>query len=243
MSANDYAQAMASDLLQNQKSRWLESFCQRAMLLRTYSAKNVARILEQMPNATMVAGRKYFSERGLEILPTAAPMKIWAPVSEGPSNKFAVVDVYDISQTTAGRRKYLPKVVPEQDRLRKIYTLAQSSGIKVYTTSLPKGQGKKRQGLDLFLQQGLSSDTMAQLIVQEMLSLAYKKENPSSMEEVRMGVSVTASYCIMVAMGAKVPAIPSRYHCYMCGGNGLLINLESACRLAKRVLQKIRKIA
>ena len=74
-----------------------------------YSMLNTLRIFSQRPNATYVAGRKQWREKGRIIKPGEVPMILYAPKFEWEEVKgrkvkvlkdWNVIEVFDISQTT-----------------------------------------------------------------------------------------------------------------------------------------------
>ena len=68
--------------------------------LSEYSIKNQQLILQQCPQASLLAGRKEWQELGFTIAPDAKPITIWAPVENSGKKAISWVQVlvYDVSQ-------------------------------------------------------------------------------------------------------------------------------------------------
>lgn len=114
------------------------------------SAKNCAFILQQLPTATCVGGRRQWFWAKRQVVPEAQPLKIWAPIIEnGIVKHFIEVEVFDISQTEKiSLWKALKNIVrePGDDDIdegqaitdKKAREKARESAIKALSVSLKK---------------------------------------------------------------------------------------------------------
>ena len=234
-----YFAAMSKDIAENQASVWLEKFCQRAMLMQSYSVKNVARILAQNPQATHVAGEQQYKEQGIFVLMGATPIRIYAPNMAKNGQRaagFSAVDVYDISQTTAAAIP--PKTVDVDTELRKACALCNRMGIQVFYADM-SASWKVLEGRKLFIKSGIPKEIVFQLILQELGHIAFLQEGVP--EQMAFPLSVVASYCGSYGAGLKVPYLASDHKRKMLC-NGLRSNLEAAVKMAKRLLRGMGKI-
>ena len=241
LDAATYFQVMENTVRTDPKSPWLELFCQRAMGMGNFSTRNVALILTQLPNATFVAGRSQFKERGVYVAPGATPIYITAPKADKAQLKtgsFSWAVVYDISQTTAPspRRKQFEST----DCLKRAARLARQAGIKIMTADLADGAWKVLDGTNLYIRNGASKEMMCQLIFHELAYWALVKDGAP--QNRAYSLAAIASYSVGVGLGLTMPLLSHPHKLVACEGLGLLSNVDSSLKVAKRLLKALKNL-
>jgi len=238
----EYFRYMEADIFQNPESSWLEVFCQRAMMIRGYSVRNVARILAQFPQATYVAGRQQYEESGIYVLNGATAIRIYAPLAKGEqkTRTYSAVDVYDISQTSARHRR-TPRQPSPAEHLKKVCLLAKAAGLSVVSADLVSGAWKVLEGNVLYIKDGIPTQIAAQLVAQELLRLAIEQEHPE-LAWLATQISVVASYALEASYGYEVPPLAHTYKMTLCTNGRLLTYVDIAVRTAKRMARQLKKM-
>ena len=233
---NDYFRYMEADIIKNRNSSWLEAFCQRAMMLRGYSVKNVSRILLQFPEAVHVAGKQQYEDSGIHVLPFATPIRIYAPVAKGKQKaaKWSAVDVYDISQTTAAGSKRRMRFLPPAAHLKKMCLLAKASNLHIVSANLTSGPWKILERDTLYVKEGIPLPIASQLIAQELAKIAIEKEHPEFLG-ISTSIAAVTSYALEIGMGFQIPNLGAEYKIPLATSGRLLSYVELAVRVAKRI--------
>lgn len=240
LDSHSYFDAMEATIRQDATNPWIEAFCQRAMMMRAYSVRNVALILSQFPEATYVAGRSQFKEEGIAVLPGATPIYITAPRAnhaEAQAGGFSWATVYDVSQTSARPSRHRKKGAAEY--LQRVVRLTKQAGINVVSANLTNGAWKVLEGTTLYLKKGVAPELAFQLICHELAYWALVKEGAAA----RLAFSLAAivSYSVGVGLGLPMPNLSPQHKLVACEGAKLLSNMDRSIKVAKRLLSAVKK--
>lgn len=238
--AKEFFTNMEQTVYATARNNVIEEFLLRAMNIGGYSTKNVARILTQFPQATYVAGRSSYQERGVIVYDGATPIIVYAPQSQkGCKTKgFSYVEVFDVSQTSAHSER--SSKLTADELLGKAVALAKKSGVRVVVADLQAAGSKVLEGNTLFIKKGFPNAIMAQLLLQELAYWTLLAERSVPNSATAFAISVATSYAVTTAYGIQVPLLSQKYKLNLCAG-GLVNNIDMALKLAKRLRAGIRK--
>ena len=217
---------------------YLEGFLERATGMR-YSVSNVANILQQYPEATDVAGYRFWQQEGVNVLRGAVPIRIYAPKERDPkkgTSSFCETEVFDVSQTDGSPFKK----PPESLHPRMAATLALKMGMGVAISDNVNGW-KEMRGKKLFLKEGLSPAVYSQLIIQQMCYYAVLKEKRCS-PKMAKAISYAASYGAEASLGGRIPLLGNEVKEELLKGEGFFENLSTAVKIARRILTALKKL-
>lgn len=231
--------ALARELQQGEPEKFLEVL-EGVGRFHQYSFRNVLLILQQRPEATLVAGLKRWNELGRQVRKGEKAIAILAPTLKRVEQRlvgFHTTYVFDVSQTE-GKPVQFGKDVPQGAGL--YARLKAACPMEVREEALPAGRMGSTDGKRIILSSFLSPTTRAETLLHEWAHtlLHFGKE--------RKGVAVEEleAEAVAYAVGRELglPMQGSRDYILQWQGTveGLEESLERIMRAAREILSGLQ---